>query len=132
MPVKGMPGFGVTRNAAWHAILPHASSCSCSYSYSCSCSWHAILPQACSCSCFTSTVENIVWVCRRKPWGNPAIKSLFFLAAGNNGQFVIRGLFCHGLWLGLIVWKGKDNQSCWHFKNSNALLCWPQMIHKHF
>ena len=75
------------------------------------------------------TVENIVGVCRRKPWGEPAIRSLFFSAGGNSQQFVIRGLFCHGLWSGLIVQKGKDNQSCWHFENSNALLSWPQMSH---
>ena len=51
--------------------------------------------QKCSFEFVSSSVENIVWVCRWKPWGNLAIKSLFFLAGGNNRQFVIRGLFCH-------------------------------------
>ena len=49
-----------------------------------------------------------------KLWGNLAIKSLFFSATGNSQQFVIRGFFATAtLWLGLIVQKGKDNQSCW-------------------
>ena len=69
-----MPGFGVTRNAASHAI--HALPL-------------LLLQKIYKFKfCFLGfwTVGNIVWVCRRKLWGNQAIKSLFFEAGAVNNQ----------------------------------------------